>query len=264
MATDLRRSRTLAYLRIDRNDIVPHYQQIQDQLLSAIENGELADAEQLPSEREFAETLGISRMTVRRALKDLQARGWLVSQVGKGWFVSPGKIEQRLSKLSGFSTDMQSMHLHVRSRVLSMESRPAGAAVAEQMAVPIGTQVFRLERVRLVNGEPLGIEDSRVLGAACPGLMQFDFSRDSLYRVLREVYGVTLSVADQTIEASIADWREATYLEIDQGSPVIRGTRVVHDPDGQVIEASRAVYRGDRYKYRVRISGGTHAEGVVK
>jgi GntR family transcriptional regulator len=261
---DLRRAKALECVHIDSAAIIPHYQQIQDELLAAIDSGELARGDPLPSEREFAEALGISRMTVRRALKDLQARGWLVSQVGKGWFVSPGKIEQRLSRLSGFSADMTSMNLKVHSRVLSFEAHPASGSLAERMAIAIGTRIYRLERVRLVNGEPLGIEEAHLRAEFCPDLLRFDFTRDSLYRVLREECGLELSVAEQTVEASIADWREASLLEIDPGAPVLRGSRVVRNTAGQVVEASRAVYRGDRYKYRIRISGHTEAEGRVK
>jgi GntR family transcriptional regulator len=264
MPTKLRRSKALECVQIDPTDIVPHYQQIQEKLLAAIDNGDLARGDPLPSEREFADALEISRMTVRRALKDLQARGWLISQVGKGWFVSPGKLEQRLSKLSGFSSDMTSINAKVRSRVLTFEGRAVTGSLAERMEIPIGTQIFRLVRVRLVDGEPLGIEEANVRAEVCPELLKFDFSRDSLYRVLREVYGVELSKGDQTVEASIADWREASLLGIDEGAPVIRGSRVVRNPADLVIEASRAVYRGDRYKYRIHLSGQTQAEGLVK
>lgn len=264
MTLPARQSKALDHVRIDPTEPVPHYQQIEEQILAAIEIGKLARGDPLPSEREFAEALGVSRMTLRHALKDLQARGWLDSQVGKGWFVSPSKIEQRLSKLSGFSTDMQAINLKVRSRVLDFRARNVNALLADRMEIPIGSKVFRLERVRLVNDEPLGIEDSNVLATVCPELLNYDFARDSLYRVLREVYGVTLSTADQTVEASIAGWREASLLEINEGGPVIRGSRDVRDPSGRMIEASDAVYRGDRYKYRVRISVGTQAEGTVK
>lgn len=264
MTISVRRPRAHDYVQIDPSEQVPHYQQIEEQLLAAIEEGQLQRGDPLPSEREFAEALGVSRMTLRRALKDLQARGWLDSRVGKGWFVSPGKIEQELSKLSGFSTDMASINLKVHSQVLTCALRSADARLSERMEIPIGSRVFRLERVRCVNNEPLGIEDSNILTEVCPNLLSYDFSRDSLYRVLREVHGVNLSIADQTVEASIADWREASLLGIDEGAPVIRGSRDVRDTDERLIEASDAVYRGDRYKYRVRISGGTQAEGSVK
>jgi GntR family transcriptional regulator len=263
MVAEFKENKALGYVHVDKDDIVPHYQQIQEQLLEAIEAGRLEQGDLLPSEREFADALGISRMTVRRALKDLEARGWLESRVGRGWYVRPSKIEQRLSKLSGFSSDMEALQLKVTSSVLNFEKITASAMLSERMNLPIGSPIFCLERIRLVNGEPLGIELSNLQAELCPGLLDFDFGRNSLYQVLREEYGLELATAEQTVEASLADWHEGTLLGIEQGTPVLRGTRITHLPSGQIIEASSAVYRGDRYKYRVRIAETMVAEAIV-
>jgi GntR family transcriptional regulator len=259
--TPSRREKALALIQIDPDQMIPHYQQLEERLLEAIGSGGLVRGDPLPSEREFAESLGISRMTVRRALKDLESRGWLVSQVGKGWFVSPSKIEQRLSHLSGFSSDMELLDLRVTSRVLTFSKIGITGQLAHSLKVPVGTEGYLLERIRFVNEEPLGVESAKLRCDLCPGLLRFDFSTDSLYRVLREEYGLELANAEQTVEASLADWRESSLLQVEEGSPVLRGTRVLYDPLGSVIESSSAVYRGDRYKYRVRMSGDIHAKG---
>ncbi|MFP3854096.1 MAG: GntR family transcriptional regulator [Anaerolineales bacterium] len=256
-------NKAISHVKINRNAIVPHYQQIQENLLEAIESGELAEGDLLPSEREFAEALGISRMTIRRAFKELEARGWLEGRVGRGWYVRPSKIEQRLSKLSGFSSDMESLRLRVTSKVLDFREQSASAALGERMEIPIGSPTFYLERIRFVSSEPLGIEMSNLRADFCPTLMDYDFNKDSLYRVLREEFDLELGSADQTVEASLADWREATLLEIEEGTPVLRGSRITRASGGQVIEASSAVYRGDRYKYRVRIAEKIKAEAIV-
>lgn len=259
--TRSRRKQALALVQVDPEKMIPHYQQLEEQLLEAIGSGGLVRGDPLPSEREFAENLGISRMTVRRALKNLESRGWLISRVGKGWFVSPSKIEQRLSRLSGFSSDMESLNLSVTSRVLTFSKIGITGQLASQLKVPVGTEGYLLERLRFVNDEPLGVESSNLPCTLCPGLLKYDFSSDSLYRVLRDEYGVKLANAEQTVEASIADWRESSLLNVDEGTPVLRGTRAVHDPLGNVVEYSFGVYRGDRYRYRVQISGDVKAEG---
>jgi GntR family transcriptional regulator len=251
------------FLELDPSSMVPHYQQLEDQLLEAIAAGRLHPGDPLPSERELSETLGISRMTVRRALTNLEGRGRLRSQVGKGWYVSSAKIEQDLHQLTGFSADMRALGFAVKSEVLDFFKISADEQLAGGLGISAGAPVFVLRRRRFLDDEPIGLELVRVTERVCPGLDQFDFNHDSLYRVMREEYGLTLACAVQQIEASQADWGEATLLRIAEGTPVLRSTRVVYSPENVVLENSAGIYRGDRYKYRVRLEGGTYAGGVV-
>lgn len=263
IATAGSRLKALEIFNLDPNSITPHYQQLVDQILDAVTDGDLKPGQPLPSERELSKALGISRMTVRRALTDLEARGRLQSQVGRGWFVSKAKIEQRLGQLSGFSADMRAKHLTVESQVLVFKVEPAGATLADWLHLSLGEPVYRLDRIRLVNGEPVGLEYTRLPEKVCPGLDRFDFNRDSLYRVLRDEYHLVLHNAVQTIEASLMDWHEANLLKVDPGAPGLRGRRTVFDPEGVVLESSTGIYRGDRYRYQLELHGDSKAEGVL-
>jgi GntR family transcriptional regulator, N-acetylglucosamine utilization regulator len=257
------RLKALEMFDLDPESITPHYQQLVDQILVAVTEGDLKPGQPLPSERELSRALGVSRMTVRRALTDLEARGRLKSQVGRGWFVSNAKIEQRLEQLSGFSADMREKHLKVESQVLTFELETAGTNLADWLHISVGDPVFRLDRIRLVNGEPIGLEYPRLPAKLCPGLDRFDFSQDSLYRVIREEYHLVLDHAVQTIEASLVDWHEANLLKVDPGAPALRGHRTVFSPDGLVIESSTGIYRGDRYRYQLELQGDSKAGGVL-
>jgi GntR family transcriptional regulator len=160
----------LEMLDMDPNSITPHYQQLEDQLLDAVACGHLMPGEPLPSEREFSKSLGISRMTVRRALTDLEARGRLQSRVGKGWYVSLAKIEQKLEQLSGFSADMRSNDLDVRSQLIEFKQEPASPTLAQVLGVDPGDLVYHVDRVRLINGDPVGLEYPRIPAHLCPGM----------------------------------------------------------------------------------------------
>jgi GntR family transcriptional regulator len=257
------RLRALDIFNLDPNSITPHYQQLVDQILLAVSEGELKPGQPLPSERELSRALGISRMTVRRALTDLEARGRLKSQVGRGWFVSTAKIEQRLEQLSGFSSDMRAKNLQVESQVLAFKVEPAGPTLAGWLQIGVGDPIYRLDRVRLVNGEPIGLEYPRISQRICPGLDRFDFSQDSLYRVMRDEYHLVLDHAIQTIEASLVDWHEANLLKVDPNVPALRGRRTLLSPQGVVLEASTGIYRGDRYRYQLELEGDIKAGGVL-
>jgi GntR family transcriptional regulator len=93
---------------------------------------------------------------------------------------------------------------------------------------------------------------------------QFDFSKDSLYRVMTEEYGITLDRARQTIEATLVNWHEAKLLVVDPGAPAIRGKRTVFDPEGTIVEVSKAVYRGDRYKYQFELRQDSNAGSIFQ
>lgn len=256
------RERLTSLLQVDSDSVVPLYQQIGDQLLSAVDEGRLAPGDPLPPERELAELFGISRMTVRKALIDLRARGYLTSRVGKGWYVGSSKITQSLSQLRGFSGDMRSLGHTVRSKVLKFVRERASAQVAARLGISPGEPVYCLERLRLVDGEPLGLAWLTIPHEICPGLDAFDFSSDSLYRVMEEEYGLVLTQAEQEIGASLATADEASLLDIEPSTPVLCATRVTYDAEQRVVEAGTAVYRGDRYKYRINLDAGLQ-QGVV-
>jgi GntR family transcriptional regulator len=257
------RSQSIAFLKVDRSAVTPPHQQLIDQLQAAIHNGRLQPGSPLPSERDLSQSLGISRMTVRAALTGLQARGQLKGHVGKGWFVSGSKIEQTLSRLTGFSADMQSLGYQVRSEVLRFKKSGANADIAQRLRIEPGEPFYLLMRLRYVNDEPVGLEQARIAERTCPQLERFDFAHESLYRVMQEAYGLILSYALQNVEASVADRREADSLHMRPGKPVLRSTRAVYSPADMVLEASKAVYRGDRYKYRVRMDGSTRVTGTL-
>ena len=257
------RTKLLEYFEFDPQSMVPHYQQLEEGFLVAIRRGQLAPGEPLPSERELAEALGISRMTVRRALINLEARGRLQSQVGKGWYVSPAKVEQHLHELTSFSADMRALGHGVQSELLGFQKISADEHLAHKMEITLGTSVYVLKRRRFLDGQVTGLEEACIAEQVCPELDRFDFNFESLYRVMREEYGLTLACATQQIEASRADSSESSLLEIEEGAPVLRCTRAAYDPEDVVLEYATGVYRGDRYKYRVRLEGTTVAGGIV-
>jgi GntR family transcriptional regulator len=229
---------------------VPLYIQIKDYIRLNIQNGVFGVNERIPSERQLADQFNVNRLTVSKALNELAQEGMIYSRVGKGTYVSPAKFEQALQSLTSFTEDMLKRGKHASSRVLRAAVDPASAEVAKELSILPGAEVMVLHRLRLADDQLLALERSHIIYALCPNILDHhDFSQESLYRVLREDYGLHMTYALETIEAHVAGDAELVVLEADPCTPILSITRVTFDDHDQPIEYVRSSYRGDRYKF---------------
>jgi GntR family transcriptional regulator len=215
----------------------------------SIRSGEWKPGDLIPSERELGEQYGISRMTARQAITDLVNEGLFYREQGKGTFVSQRKITQQLIHLTGFTEDIRARGQRPSTKVLSAEMSPADETTAEKLRIPAGTLIFRLQRLRLADGEPLAIELSQISFKGCERLLEEDLENNSLYRILETKYGMPLMEADQELEAGLADNEEAEILKISVGSPVLFTRRTTYTERNQPIEYAKAIYCGNKYTF---------------
>ena len=240
---------------LDKSSPQPLYEQIKHYILSRIESGEYIPHSQLPSERQLAEQFDVSRLTVSKAIKQLVDDGWLYIQIGKGTYIGEEPIQQQIEMLTSFTEEMKIRGQKTASRVLSAIVKPASAEVAEVLSIPQGTDIIQLERVRLVAQQPMAVECASVIAERCPDILdKHDFSQESLYAVLRDYYNVLLVSAVQTFEARSATKAEASLLNIKVGAPVLAIHRITYDDKGDACEVVKSAYRGDRYKFRAKLS----------
>jgi GntR family transcriptional regulator len=127
--------------------------------------------------------------------------------------------------------------------------RPADEATAEKLRISPGTLIFRLQRLRLADEEPLAIELSQISFKDCERLLEEDLEHNSLYRMLETKYGVPLMEADQELEAGLAGNEDAQLLKIPVGSSVLFTRRVTYTERNQPIEYAKAVYCGNKYTF---------------
>jgi GntR family transcriptional regulator len=147
------------------------YVQIEEELAERIRTGMLRPGDRIPPERELAEQMQVSRMTVRQALGRLADRGLLVRERGRGTFVSEPKLIQSLSHLNGFYDQMISQGILPSSRLLSGQEVLASAAVAQVLDLRIGEPLYKVVRLRLGGGVPLALETSFFPARLVPGLL---------------------------------------------------------------------------------------------
>ncbi|MFZ5815150.1 MAG: GntR family transcriptional regulator [Bacillota bacterium] len=228
---------------------IPLYYQIKTRLLEQIESGQLKPGDRVPSERELTDRYGVSRMTARQALVELETQGVLVREQGKGTFVATPKFEQPLALLTSFTEDMRRRGLRAGAQVLSAGLVPAERRAARDLGLAETARVYRLERLRLAGGEPMALETSHLAADRFPGLLELDLENRSLYALLRERYGVELARASQSLEAVPADARLAEILRVREGTPLMLMERLSRDPQDRPVELVRSYYRGDRYRF---------------
>jgi GntR family transcriptional regulator len=107
--------------------------------------------------------------------------------------------------------------------------------------------------LRLSDSIPLAIEEAYIRHQICPGLLEYDFSKESLYNILATHYNTNLIRAEQTMEASLATPKEAELLQITSPSPVLRIERISYNEQNILVEYVKSTYRGDRYKFHTTL-----------
>jgi GntR family transcriptional regulator len=229
---------------LDPNSSQPLYQQLQRALREAIDQRVLGPEDALPSERQLAADLGISRITVRKAIEGLIEEGLLVSRQGSGNFVGH-RIDKNFAKLTSFSEDMRARGRTPRTMWLKRSAGTVTPEEALKLALSPGTEVFRFQRVRFADDEPMSIEYCTVV-AAC--LLSLESVTDSLYEAL-ERQGCRPVRALQRLRALLLDEEKAKLLEAQPGDAGLLVERLGYLRDGRAVELSQSFYRGDTYDF---------------
>jgi len=242
------------YFEVDKTNSRPIYLQIRDKLLAAIETGMLLPGQKIPSARDLSEQMGVSRMTVLQALRDLTQQGRLYTVAGKGTFVAlPEKLEPNLRTVWGFTETFDTADMRPSSRLISFDTIPADAKAATFLQTEEGAPLVRIMRVRQLNDQPVGVETTHLIQADFAGLADYDWNTESLYVVLRNRYGLELVGGCNYIEAAAAPDDIAHLLAIPRNAPVLATERVAYTADLRPIELVFGYYRGDRMRMKVEM-----------
>ncbi len=244
-------------MNIDKSSVVPIYYQLKMVIQERIKSGQYAVGMCLPSEREFCEEYGISRMTVRQAISDLVKEGLLYRERGKGTYVASPKIEQGLTKLTSFTEDMLNRNVKPGVRLVELKQIKADEHLEKILQVEPGTLLHELSRVRLADDEPMAIERVYVPVHFYPALSAEQVAHGSLYEVLRKEAHLTIHEAVQSIEATLAGPHEAELLNIKPKSAVMLMKRITQNANGEIFEYAESIYRGDRYIFKTKLYANT-------
>lgn len=246
---------------VRKTSSLPLYLQIQDQLYEQIRRGELTPGSQVPSEQELAAHYEVSRMTARKALDGLIARGLLYRQQGKGTFVSEDLMSYGLSTMLSFSRTLQARGYHVVTRVLRQEVVPAPSLVINRLNLRPDSEVILLRRLRIVEAKPVAVHTTYMDYRVYAPILHADLNNASLLETIERVCGIRVAYSRDSVRAALVSPEDMPLLELPAGSPILEVEGVAYSENGQPTRFSRAVYRGDCFRLGVT-NTNTHATSL--
>ncbi len=244
----------ITFPKLDETAFTPLYLQAEAMLKEMIEGVKYSPGEQIPSERELSEMLGISRMTARRAIENLIKHGLLERRSTQGTFVRQPEVMRMVGRefSLGLTQMLEVTGSKSNSQLLKFEIIPSNQKISEKLSLRLGERVAIVRRLRRVDSTPFCIETSYLPEKLVPGLSADDFSHEntSLYAILRERYHIYVSNNDETLKMSYATVEEAAHLGVKPGSPILLMRSVVMDEQGTHIEYVKSVNHPDRVIFR--------------
>ncbi len=237
-------SSVLTGLRLDHSSPIPLYHQAAQVLERAIEDGRLPRGSKLDSELDLAEQVGISRPTMRAAIKQLVDKGLLIRRRGIGTTVAPKPVRRAVA-LTSLYDDLKESGREPETRVLALEESLCPPEIAEQLGLGSAAPVWRFDRLRVAGSDPIALMHN-VVPVGLLEIGKEDLERTGLYDLFRES-GIAPHVATQRVGARKAGSEEAELLEIEPGDPVLTMIRTAYDTSGRPIEYGSHSYPAESY-----------------
>jgi len=223
----------------------PRYQQLKELIIDQISSGALKPSQRVPSENQLVVSMGVSRMTANRALRELNDEGYLDRKAGVGSFVSDLKATSHLLEVRNIADEVKSRGHEYSSRVIKHVKKVVPKDIAKAMNINKDMEVAHILLVHYENDIPIQIEDRFVDTSFAPGFMKQDFSLLTPSAYLSGI--APLQEAEQVVKAVIPENAISNLLQIDQGQPcllITRRTWVLSKP----VTYGRFFHPGDRYE----------------
>jgi len=241
---------------VDPNDFVPRYYQLAQILREQILDGKVKSNHPIPAERELEQIYGVSRTTVRQAIDLLVRQGFLYREHGKGTFVMPQKLQKGISELTSFTEDMKRRGIVPGQKILKFGYIEPTDAIHTHLELPKDChQVLRVERLRLGDGDPMGLQTAYYNLPEGITITQADVEMiGSIYTILEEKLHIIPTEADEVVEVAFATPYEASLLHVKANSPLLLSERTTYSQIRCVIEFVKILYRVDRYQYIAKLT----------
>jgi GntR family transcriptional regulator len=236
-------------------NLFPLYLQVRNILIRRLGDG-FSVGDRFPTEHQLCDEFGISRETVREALRGLESDGLIARHRGKGTFVARLPDTSQDERLTGIAENFTELHLNTDVEVIKTGLEIVPARIATELRIDRSEQMFRIRRLRRVDNEPLACHDAflpRDFGAE---LARLDLTHTTLFRELRQTLGLKLVEIYLHVDAITADVVLAKLLKIEVGMPILVTRRAIsHVPSGLPTMFFEGYFRADRYYYSVQPDG---------
>ncbi|MFJ4342893.1 GntR family transcriptional regulator [Streptomyces sp. NPDC088915] len=235
------------------NRKLPLWYQVSQSLRASI-LGRTSDASlRLPTEEQLAAHYGVSVLTMRQALKELEEEGLISRHRRRGTFIEPGARRSTPRRLLGSIDAIVAQQSGERTTVLGHGTEPVPGELAEYFPDVPEVVAYRRLRSDGESGEPTNWAENAVLPELAAVIDPADLERWPMTKVLRDVVGVRISRITDTVEARLADPETAGLLQVPLLSPILHYTGVTYDEEGRVVDVARIRYRGDRFSFTVTV-----------
>ncbi len=239
---------------IDRKSPIPLYYQLYRLLLDRIEDGEWKPGDLVSSEKELSEQHGLSRITIRQTLQLLVTDGYLYRERGRGTFVAAPKIQHGPEGAFGLTGYLRAHGYKAGWRLLSMDRVMPPQRVKLNLQLQDEETVLEIRRFRLADDQVIGLHRAFVPYPLAHQIKdEYLVQGESSLHYMEECMNLALRESNRTIGAVPATEEEAAALEVEVGFPLLLIRRTTMGADGHPVEYLRAVYRGDRFEYHLRL-----------
>ncbi len=233
---------------------LPLYYRVMSVLEGRIRSGQLRPLMQLPSESDLCREFGVSRGTVREALRELVSAGLVDRRHGKGSFVSANPpLRAAPMKYTGLLEDLYDQVRKVQVRSVEIETTVGPPAILAALDLEPGTTITTVSRNRHLDGQPFAYTVNFLPNEIGSRIDPAILRRVPLLRVLEEHLGIEIGSAEQNMQARLADAEAARLLGIPLASPVMFAERLYFTQRGTPLQVAHSLYRADRYQLTVHL-----------
>lgn len=237
-------------MQIDKKSPVPIYYQLKQIILVKIKNGEWLPDTAISSERELSEMFDVSRMTIRQAINELVNEGMLFRERGKGTFVCSPRIEQ--SDVMSFTEAAINQGLEASTIVKKFDVKVPDLNIQKKLDLNEDEEVYYIRRLRMIDSLIIGIEENYLPVKYADDLQPKDLS-GSLYKLLKEKYGYSISHVQTSLEAIIPTADKLKLLQAGETIPLLKVTSIHITDQNLKLYYEESIYRSDKFILNVNI-----------
>ena len=222
------------------------YMEIKSYIINQLQQGVYLSGEKIESENTLMKKFSVSRMTVRQAINELQNENVLVTVKGKGTFVQTNKIKNMGSFLTSFSENAKMERRKLGNKIISFKKVTSNEYQDEVFQFEKPTKLWEIKRIRYLDGLPAAYQESYIPVVYIPSLSTKALE-ESLYSYL-DRQNISINSANQKIVAVLASAEIASYLEIEQQSPLVKMIQKAYDYRLCCMELNYCYYHPTHYE----------------
>ena len=242
---------------LENNTAIPLYAQLKEKIISDINNETLKYGDKIETEQEIMKKYNLSRITVRRAISELVAEGYLVKKQGKGTFVIKNKIERKIIytsdslKIMSFTKELKENNIKASSKIIDLKIVPGIEEFNKKLNLNKNSKLIFMKRVRYANDSPMTIEENYFPYDRFKGLLE-EKIEGSLYELLEKKYNtIPTRSSRQEIEIVKSDEEQSKLLNVPTFEPLFYFSGITYDENDIPIHIAKRYIIGSKYKFIV-------------